>query len=93
MITSEGMFLIVGENLMVWIFVVYNVTVDSSKDGGEYWDVVGNATSNSISSLLSTSKEKVEKVMVKVLFSLCSKHPTYFICCLMPKRDMSREGK
>jgi len=28
--------------------------VDSSKDGGECWEVVGNDTLNSISSLLST---------------------------------------
>ena len=93
MVTSDGTFLVVGMNLKVWIFVVFNVAVDSSKDGGECFEVVGRDTLNSISSLFSVLKKKVEKVIVQVLFSLCSKHPIYFICCLMMKRDTSREGR
>jgi len=64
MIASHGMFLLVGDNLKVWVFVMYNVAVYSAKDGGECWEVVGNDTSNSISSLLSVSKDKVGKVMM-----------------------------
>ena len=81
-----------GENLKVCVSAVYNVAVDLSNDEGECWEVEGKDTSNSISSLLSLSKEKVRKVMVQVLFSLCSKHPTYFICSLILKRDKSRDG-
>ena len=92
MVNSHGMSLVVGEISRVWVFVVYNVAVDSSKDGGECWEVVGNDTSNSILSLISTSKEKVGKMMVQVLFSLYSKYPTYFVYCLMLKRDTSMEG-
>jgi len=92
MVTSLGTILVVGENSKVCVFSVYNVSVDLSNDGGECWEVMGNDTSNSISSLLSASKEKVGKSMVQVLFSLCSNHPTYFICCLMLKRYTSREG-
>ena len=89
---SHVTFLIVDENSKVWVFVVYNVADDSSKDGGECFDVVGRDTLNYISSLFSASKKKVVTSMVQVLFSLYSKHPTYFICCLMLKRDTSKEG-
>ena len=34
MVNSLGMFLVVGKNLKVCVFVVYSVDVDSSKDGG-----------------------------------------------------------
>ena len=61
MVTSHGIFLVVGENSKVWVFFVYNVAVDFSKDSGECWEVGGNYTSNFISSLLSASKDKVEK--------------------------------
>ena len=64
MVTSHDIFLVLGENSKVWVFVVYNVAVDSSKDGGECLEVVGSDTLNSISSLFSASKEKVGKAMV-----------------------------
>ena len=62
-----------GEKLKVCVFVVYNVAVDSSDDGGECWEVEGRDTSNYISSLLSALKERTGKAMVQVVFSLCSK--------------------
>jgi len=91
-VTLHSIFLVSGENSKMWVFFVYNVAVDLSKDDGECLEMVCSDTLNSISSLFSASKEKVGKAMVQVIFSLCPKHLTYFIYCLMLKRDTSREG-
>ena len=77
MVASLGMLWEVGENSKVCVLVVYNLAIDSSNGGGECWELEGRDTSSYISSLLSALKEKVGKVIVQVLFSLCSKHPQH----------------
>ena len=91
--TPHGNFLVVVENSKILMFVVYNFVVKSSKDSNECVDVVGRDTLNFISSLFSASIGKVGIRMVQVLFPLYLKHPTYFICYLILKRDTSKEGE